>query len=97
MKLSELTPCAICGGPIAPLFYRIRVEQMMVDANAANRYLALTTMFGGSSALANLFSDNDNGTLLLQENSVLICSDCAATRYIAEVLFTVDETQDAPA
>lgn len=49
MKLSELKLCAVCDGPIGMLFYRVTVDQMMIDAKAANQVLGLNTMFGGAA------------------------------------------------
>lgn len=93
MKLSDLTPCATCGGPIAPLFYRVTVEQILLDATAANQVLGLNTMFGGRLRLAEAMAPNDDVTKMLQTNSVILCSDCAASIALGEILFGVDDQE----
>lgn len=76
MKLSELTPCAACGDKIAPLFYRVTVEQIMINATAANQVIGLNTMFGGRLRLAETMAPNDDVTMTLQTKSVLVCQEC---------------------
>lgn len=87
MKISELIPCANCGGPVAPVFYRVTVEQIMIDPTSANRVLGLNTMFGGRAlGLAEIFAPDDV-TVTLQTNMTILCSDCAATIGLGQVLF----------
>lgn len=76
MKLSDLTPCALCGNPIAPIFYRVTAEQLMINASAANEMLGLTQMFGGALELAEVMGSQPDVTLSLQKNSILVCQDC---------------------
>ena len=55
MKLQELRPCDECGGPVAPIFYRITIEMAAVDARAAQELVGLfTQMFGGGPAAMGL-------------------------------------------
>lgn len=92
MKLSELKPCEICGGPVAPVFYRVTVEQVMIDPEAANRVLGLNMMFGGNAlGLAETFTPDDV-TLVLQTNATVLCSDCATTIALGQVLFDDDSS-----
>lgn len=95
MKLSELKPCANCGGKIAPIFYRVTVEQILIDPMAANQVLGLNIMFGGG-ALTEAMAPNDDVTYPLQTNTVALCQECATTIPLAEILLGVDE-QEAPA
>jgi len=88
MKLSDLKPCSICGGKIAPLFYRVTVEQIMIDPKATNQVLAMNTMFGGALGLAEVFAPADV-TLKLQENTTILCGDCAQTISLVRVLFDI--------
>lgn len=91
MKLSELEPCGVCGGPIGMLFYRVTVDQVMIDANAANRVLGLNAMFGGSALrLAEVFVDDDV-TMQLQKNTTILCGDCAYSVSLVMVLLGVGE------
>lgn len=95
MKLSELTPCAICGGKIAPVFYRVTVEQMMIDPTAANQVLGLNTMFGGALRLAEAMAPRDDVTLELQKNTTVLCGDCAVTVSLNRVLYGIEEAPAA--
>lgn len=95
MKLSEMTPCAICGEMIAPLFYRVKVEQIMIDSTAANQVLGLTTMFGGALGLAEAMAPNDDVTMTLQSNSGLVCDECFYDSSLAlRILFREDIPED---
>lgn len=92
MKLSELKPCENCGGPVAPVFYRVTVEQVMIGPEAANRVLGLNMMFGGDAlGLAETFAPDDV-TLVLQTNATVLCSDCAMTIALGQVLFDDDSS-----
>lgn len=97
MKLSDLKPCNVCGGQIAPLFYRVTVEQLMIDAKAANQVIGLNTMFGGNAlGLAETFAPNEV-TMTLQTNTVTLCTDCAARVPLGAILFGVaEEAYPAP-
>lgn len=87
MKLSELTPCAFCKGPIDLLFYRVTTEQIMLDTTAANQVLGLNTIFGGALRLAEALAPHDEVTMTLQNGTVLVCADCYYERPMREVLF----------
>lgn len=76
MKLSELTPCIVCGGPLGAVFYRVKTEQVLVDATAANQVIGLNTMFGGRLRLAETFAPRDDITTTLQTGDGLVCPDC---------------------
>lgn len=94
MKLSELTPCIHCGGPVAPLFYRVSIEQCLIDATAANQVLGLVTMFGGHLAAAEAMAPNDNVTMTLQSNSGLVCQDCLLkSEAMVQIMFPGDEEE----
>lgn len=91
MKLSELKPCSLCGGKIAPIFYRVTVEQMTFDATAVNQVIGLSTMFGGALGLAEAMAPRDDVTQKMQENTVVLCGDCAYTVSLVRVLFGIQE------
>lgn len=92
MKLSELELCTVCGGPIGMLFYRVTVDQIMINAKAANRVLGLNAMFGGSALrLAEAFIDDDV-TMELQKNTTILCVDCAYSISLATVLLGVESS-----
>lgn len=87
MKLSELTPCILCGGKLAPVFYRVTVEQVMLDNTALNQVLGLNTMFAGILRLAEVMAPQDDVTLTLQSESGLVCQDCYVESTLRVVLF----------
>ena len=87
MKLSALKPCDVCGGKIAPVFYRVTVEQMIINVTAVNQVIGLATMFGGALGIAEIFAPNDDVTLKFQENTVSLCGDCAVTITLARILY----------
>ncbi len=90
MKLSQLKPCASCGGKIAPVFYVVRVSLAIVTP-AANTTLGLNQMFRGNLALAEVFTSEphpvkvagDEDPNLMTE--LLLCQDC----YMSEVNLAV--------
>lgn len=93
MKLSELKLCAVCDGPIGMLFYRVTVDQMMIDAKAANQVLGLNTMFGGAAlGLAEALAPNDDVTIQLQTNTTILCADCAYSISLVTVLLGVEKS-----
>lgn len=54
MRLSELNPCALCGGPLRPKYaggwYVLRVSLVMFT-QAANEVLGLCQVYGGLRAI----------------------------------------------
>lgn len=91
MKLSEMTPCAICGEMIAPLFYRVKVEQIMIDSTAANQVMSLSSMFGGRLALAEDMAPNYDVAMILQRDSGLVCQECFLSKPCWPVLLKGDD------
>ena len=88
MKLSELKPCALCGGPLVArqglaTWYVLRVSQAMVSPRAASQVMGLSQIFGGSLGLAEVLAPDADGAVmifgdkdprLMQE--LHICFDC---------------------
>lgn len=72
MKLSELKPCAGCGGPLLVKhigqWYVVRSSMAILNPQAANQTLGLAQFFQGSMALAEAFSPAVN-------DAVIICGD----------------------
>ena len=77
MKLSELRPCDRCGKPIAPIFYRVVVEQHLVNPEAANEVLGLRQMVG-SLRLAETMASRPDATTALAPltETLLLCQSC---------------------
>jgi hypothetical protein len=80
VKLSQLRPCDACGEAIGFCFFRLQVEQHVVDARAVQKHMGLAQMFGGSArahGLAEVFTgDPDDATKKATERHVLLCNDC---------------------
>lgn len=47
MKLSELKPCAACGGSLPPLWHVVRTSMAMFKPGAMRDTMALVEKFGG--------------------------------------------------
>lgn len=87
MRAEELKPCAICGKGMAhagvPLFYRVRLEHMGINANAVRRTDAMERFFGGSAAnpagiaVARVFEDPVIAEPIVDATEVLVCQPCA--------------------
>jgi hypothetical protein len=48
MKLSMLKPCAVCGGPLPPIWQVVKVSMAALDRNATNSVLGVSQILGGS-------------------------------------------------
>ncbi len=86
MKAEELKPCALCGRGMmhagCPLFYRVTVQSMGVDARAAQQQHGLEQYFGGGAggavALARIFSpDPEIAKEIGEAHQTLVCQDCS--------------------
>ena len=86
MHRKDLQPCAICNKGVMhtglPLFWRVRIERMGVDMQAAQRQHGMEQFFGGSGpgavALADVFNDGAPIAKPLDEaKTVLVCETCA--------------------
>lgn len=79
MKLSELRGCSRCGGAITPCFYRIVVEQHMVDMTAARQGAAMELYFNNSK-LARAFDDGEATAQIGDPVEILFCGTCMPAR-----------------
>jgi hypothetical protein len=52
MKLSELTPCAKCGGKLVPIWYVVRISMAMLARKATSSVLGLSQMFSAGNPLS---------------------------------------------
>lgn len=75
MKLSELKPCAVCGGKLVPIWYVLRISQAMLKPNAANTVLGLRQMFGGSIALAEAMAPEPDCVLVMGDQEPLLMDE----------------------
>lgn len=82
MKLSEMRPCAVCGGKLTPFWYVARISQAMLNPRAANETLGLMQMFGGNLALAEVMGSRPDCVMIMgdAEPSLMtelhICQEC---------------------
>jgi hypothetical protein len=82
MKQTDFTPCARCGKGVMhtglPMFYRVTVEHMGIDVQAARRQMGLEMMLGGAGRIANVMGpDEDMGLPIGSANQGLFCETCA--------------------
>jgi hypothetical protein len=101
VKLSQLRPCDACGEPIGVAFFRILIEQHVVDMRAVRQRVGLATMFGGGAqaeGLASVFDgDGEDGTQLVGPGRhVILCNTCfCSSREIAAPWQKQGEQEDA--
>lgn len=84
MKANELRPCDLCGGAIAPLFYRIDVTLAAIRAEAVNRLIGTTQIRGGGPAAMRV-ADALAGEEVTEEltegcSRLLVCQTCLLER-----------------
>lgn len=102
MKLSELKPCARCGGPIAPSFYVIRVSQAIITP-AANTTLGLAQIFHGSLALADAMTSQPSPVKVLGDEEpalmtqFFLCRECACMHKVNVIELAEMEEADGAA
>ncbi len=82
MKHKDFKPCHCCGRGVMhagnPLFLRISVERLGVDARAVQQARGMEMMMGGSALLANIMGvDADLAKVIDGRDDMLICSQCA--------------------
>jgi hypothetical protein len=82
MKHKDFKPCAYCGKGVAhsgvPMFYRVTIERMGIDARAVERQTGLEMMLGGNAMLANVMGpDADIGIPIGEADKGLLCAECA--------------------
>lgn len=83
IRRSAITSCALCHGPLTkgtPLFWRVQVDRIGVDATALRQVVGVETMIG-NAALANVFTgDPVLGKPIGDRVDILICEPCALER-----------------
>lgn len=76
LDLADLSSCKGCGGTIAPVFYRLHVQQVLIDQRSVVRHAGLALMLG-SGGLADAMGTGI-AAHVMQEGQVIFCSRCAA-------------------
>jgi hypothetical protein len=84
MKLSELKPCAKCGGAIEPTFYVVEFSQALIT-HAAREVLGNALILGGvhSLPIAEALAPRPDDAVMVfgdkdpqLKNRLLICQEC---------------------
>lgn len=99
MKQTDFTPCCRCGKGVMhtglPLFFRITIERMGVDAKAVQRQHGLEQLLGGHAGIAHAMGpDEDMGLPIGEPQRGLICHACAMDfegTTFAELLVATDQ------
>lgn len=80
MRAEDFKKCARCGKGMAhagtPIFYRVTLESMMIDARAVQRTDAMEKYMGGAVALARVFEDPVIAQVVVT-HTTLLCQPCA--------------------
>ena len=79
----ELRPCDHCKQPLTGKpgdvrhldFYRVRVEQAIVNVGAVRQFAGLALQLG-SEALADVFAPERHAAKVLPGRELLLCFDC---------------------
>lgn len=93
MQLRRYATCSLCDQKIGhsglPIFYRVSVEQYMVDLAAVQRQSGLTSLLGGSAELAlAMGADEDIARRVGEPVWLSVCMTCATGREVmVETLF----------
>jgi len=104
MKLSQLRPCDVCGGKIAPSFYVVRTSIALFKPQATQQTLGLAQYFGGNLGLAEIFSPDEDAVVVAMDNEehkelmseFFICQNCYLTKPIDLALLAERKVQNAP-
>lgn len=76
MNLSDLRPCDSCGKHIAPAFFRLTIEQHVINQGAVREYHGLATMFGNPQ-MADVFGSYGRAaTAPASIAELLLCTAC---------------------
>ena len=90
MKQADLKYCINCGKGVGhqghPIFYRIKIEQMVIDIGAAQRQHGLEMMMGAAAPLAEIMGPNEDMAKSIDMIDVLLCMDCTMFKSTAIAL-----------
>jgi hypothetical protein len=94
----SLRPCDSCGGPIAPVFFVVRVSQALINEPVVNRFIGMAHFFGGNVGISSVFDPGDDAFVIMGDknkelmNEVFICNRCMFEKF--SDLFVLVEKQD---
>jgi hypothetical protein len=91
MKLSQLKPCACCGGPLTNggglTWPVIRISQALLNPKAANQVMGMTQYFGGALKLAEVMTPDPDAVKIIGDEKdgewkeVHVCLDCFISKF----------------
>ncbi len=80
MKRTDLRPCLCCGRGVmacqSVTFYRLKIEQFVVNLPAVQRAHGLETMMGNPVLAAAMGHDEDMASRLRVDTDVIVCLEC---------------------
>lgn len=85
IRRTDLQRCALCRNGVghSPLFYRLTIEEFVLDPQGIQRAAGLEAFFGGGRAgatLAHVMGDDPALAIrMFVPLQVLLCQDCAVT------------------
>lgn len=81
MKQSEFEPCVCCGKGMMDggsiVFYRVRVEYMLINVPAVNRQAGLEMSMGRGAPLAQIMGPNEDLAGRASDSTGLVCLECS--------------------
>ena len=75
LKTQDIKPCSNYGGPVVPIHYRVKIEQVVIDMGSAQEFAGLTQFFHGHSRLAEVMGTGIKGEVMNTWEG-LICLKC---------------------
>ena len=80
MKQNEFSNCVLCDAGMAKdgvFFYRVSVEQMVLDLRAIQKQHGMEMIMGAAAPLAKIMGPNEDLARGLGPTSFLVCGKCA--------------------
>ena len=78
-ELRKIAKCGICGKKIGesglPFFFRLKVEQFVIDTDAFKRQVSLGKMT--SPAVAMVMGKDDDLAVSVDVKEMTVCANCA--------------------
>lgn len=106
IDFDDLRKCDGCGGGLMGKgphqhlnFYRVTVENAIVNPRAVDQFRGLTMMLGGSEQLANVFAPDRHAAKVLDAGTFFLCFDCHPMELhsLMEKRAKAEEAEETPA